>query len=199
MYTYLPYAVVNEEQGLFLWDLLAWRMYTGDVNFMKDAQVIDDPYDYGHGPGGGNTFYRMAVNVSRLFIVDVNNPALVSESDATIPVLFDSPSDAGFVKMSHLPLGGNVLFLDGHVEFRKYNSSSFGMTDYRRFAFAELPYTADFIEFLRANVYDNRPLVNIPPWCGNRAPETPFEPRYRYYPNDPMYQGLTWTDITPPI
>ena len=43
MYTYLPYAVVNEEQGLFLWDVLAWRMYIGNVNFMKDAQVIDDP------------------------------------------------------------------------------------------------------------------------------------------------------------
>lgn len=199
MYTYFPYAIVNEEQGLFLWDLLAWRMYIGDVSFMKDAQVIDDPTDYGHGPGGGNTFYRTAVNVSRLFILNINDPATGAESDATIPVVFDSPSDAGFVKVSHLPIGGNVLYLDGHVEFQKYNPTSFGMTDYQRFAFADLPFTTDFIEFLRANVYDNLPLMNVPPWCGNRAPETLFEPRYRYYPNDPMYEGLVFSDTVPPI
>jgi prepilin-type N-terminal cleavage/methylation domain-containing protein/prepilin-type processing-associated H-X9-DG protein len=200
MYTYFPYAIVTEEQGLFLWDLLAYDMFIGDVNFMKDAQVIDDPTDFGHGPGGGNTFYRLSVNVSRLFIRDINDPSTAAEADSTIPVLFDSPSDAGFIKISHLPIGGNVLYLDGHVEFQKYTSSSFGMTEYQRFTFAKLPFTADFIEFLRANVYDNYPLLNVPPWCGNRAPETPFEPRYRYYPNDPMYQDLVFSDDNvPPI
>jgi len=198
MYTYLPYAIVTDEQGLFLWDLLSWRMYIGDVDFMDDVQVIDDPTDYGHAPGGKNTFFPLSYNVSRMFIRDINNPAADAESDSTIPVLFDSLSEWGQISLSHYPRGGNVLYLDGHVEFEKYTPTTFGMDTYRRFSFAQLPYTTDFIEFLRANVYDNIALINVPPWCGNRSPNTPFEPRYRYYPNDPMYENLVF-DYTPPI
>lgn len=198
MYTYLPYAIVTEEQGLFLWDLLSWRMYVGDVGFMDDPQTLDDPTDYGHAPGGRNTFYPLSYNVSRLFIRDVNDPAADAESDSTIPILFDSLSEWGVISLSHYPRGGNVLYLDGHAEFQKYTPTTFGMDVYRRFSFAKLPYTTDFIEFLRANVYDNLPLLNVPPWCGNRSPETPFEPRYRYYPNDPMYADLVF-DFAPPV
>ena len=56
-----------------------------------------------------------------------------------------------------------------------------------------IPYTTDFIEVLRANFYDNSHLINVPPWCGNRLPETPYEPRYWYYPNDTLYKDLAFT------
>ena len=59
MYTYFPYAIVTDEQGLFLWDELSRRMYIGDVGFMSEDQVVNDNWlidAYGHAPGGGNTF-----------------------------------------------------------------------------------------------------------------------------------------------
>lgn len=175
MYTYLPYAVVTEEQGLFLVDELSRLMVLGVTDFMnRDVAVAG-----GHGPGGGNTFYRTRVNVGRFFIRDINDPSKTAVSDSQIPVMFDSVSEQGMVVMNHQPLGGNVLFLDGHVEFKKYPD-----------VYTKLPYTANFIEFLRLNVYDNFPLLNVPPWCGNRLPGTVFEPRYWYYPNDPYYTGL---------
>jgi len=206
MYTYLPYAIVTERQGLYLWDQLAWRMYNGEVDFMKDNQILEDwtasttlsgtqtttdSDVYGPAPGGGTTYYRLAVNVGRLFISDINNPGNDVESDSTIPVLFDSTSDRGIIKMNHLPLGGNILFLDGHTEFKKYQQTR-SLTDVSvvYYTMAKVPYTTDFIEFLRANVYDNQPLINIPPWCANRLDGTPFEPRYQYYPNDVLYQNL---------
>jgi prepilin-type N-terminal cleavage/methylation domain-containing protein/prepilin-type processing-associated H-X9-DG protein len=196
MYTYLPYALVTEEQGLFLWDELSRRMYIGDAGFMGDDQVVNNDWNvdaYGRAPGGGNTFYRLSINVGRLFVRDINNPTDGVQSDSDIPVLFDAASDAGFIKLNHMPRGGNVLYLDGHVAYARYNPTvgSPGSPGYR-FSFSRLPYTPDFMEFLRANVYDNMPLINVPPWCGNRLPGTPFEPRYWYYPNDNMYRGMTF-------
>lgn len=197
MYTYFPYAIVSEEQGLFLWNELYMRMYNGEVDFMKADQAVDDtwPVDsYGRAPGGGDIFYRTAINVSRLFIRDINNPTDGAKSDSEIPVVFDSVADNGMLKLNHQPGGGNILFLDGHAAFQSYrpNRSNSAGSDWR-YSFATLPYTTDFLEFLRANVYDNLPLINVPPWCGNRLPGSSFEPRYWYYPHDSMYSGLIFT------
>lgn len=194
MYVYFPYAIVNEEQGKFLWNELSRRMFIGETDFMSTDLVVNDdwpPEAYGSAPGGGNIYFRTAINVGRLFIRDVNNPTFGAVSDADIPVMFDAASDNGMLKMNHMPRGGNVLYLDGHVSFDKYDATaSMGGSALYQFSFLKLPYTADFLEFLRASVYDNMPLLNVPPWCGNRLPGTVFEPRYLYYPHDSMYQGL---------
>jgi prepilin-type N-terminal cleavage/methylation domain-containing protein/prepilin-type processing-associated H-X9-DG protein len=199
LYTYFPYAIVTEEQGMFLWDELSRRMYVGMTDFMKDDLVVDNTWvvdAYGHAPGGGDTFYQQAINVGRFFIRDINNPTIGVVSDAEIPVLFDSVSERGIVKLNHLPLGGNILFLDGHVGFSRYTQTALAANTQDPLYWlspVRLPYTTDFIEFLRANVYDNTTLMNVPPWCGNRLPGTQFEPRYKYYPNDSMYQGMFYT------
>ncbi len=177
MYTYFPYALVTEENGLFLWEELDLRMWMGDADFMSRALIVAG----GHGPGGSDTYYRTRIGISRLFIRDINNPARGSFADSHVPVLFDSTAQDGRSLMNHYPLGGNVLYLDGHVVFERYPNN-----EYR------LPYTQLFVEFMRANTYDNTTLMHIPPWCGNRHPTTPFEPRYDYYPDDPRYIDLNF-------
>lgn len=178
MYTYMPYAIVDEEQGLFLWNEISRRMYNGDVDFMKDNLIVAG----GHAPGGSDIFYRTASGIGRVFIRDINSPGRDYQSDSTIPVLFDSFTRYGKPSLNHdVPWGGNVLFLDGHVEFKRYPDKDF-----------RLPYTKDFVDFARANVYDDYALLNIPPWCGNRLPGTVFEPRYRYYPHDKYYDPIRW-------
>lgn len=193
MYTYFPYAITTTEHGIFLWDRLSRLMYDGVVNFMHENQVVDEYWTvpgYGHAPGGGNTFFRSAIGIGRMFIRDINNPGNDAMPDSKLPVLFDSVASLGRVQFAHFPLGGNVLFLDGHVEFRKYQQVTTPRDTWFRYDFNALPYTTDFIDFLRANPYDNSPLLNIPPWCGNRLTGTRFEPRYWYYPNDPLYRDL---------
>ena len=174
MYTYFPYALVTEENGLFLWEELDLRMWMGDIGFMDGALTVAG----GHGPGGGDIYFRTRIGISRLFIRDINNPARGVFADTDVPVLFDSTAQDGRTLMNHYPLGGNVLYLDGHVEFERYPQQ------YR------VPYTPTFVEFMRANTYDNTTLMHIPPWCGNRHPSTPFEPRYDYYPDDSIYADL---------
>jgi len=185
MYTYLPYAVFTEEQAVFLWDELSLRMSLGETDFMRDPlRLLREDFYYndnyvGHAPGGGDTYYRTRVGVSRVFIRDINDAAATAQSDSRIPVLFDTPVDDRRVVPAHFPAGGNVLFLDGHVEFKRYPDE-----------LLRAPYSWDFVEFMRANVYDNFPLINVPPWCGNRLPWTSFKPRYDFYPNDTRYDGL---------
>lgn len=196
MYTYLPYAVSTEEEALYLWDELCRRMYIGDVDFMKEDLTI--PWDYddygrpiGHAPGGGTVYFRTKIGAGRFFIRDINNPEQHAYADSMLPVLYDSTTYFGRKVLNHYPLGGNVLYLDGHVEFQKYQQDTEQIP--RRFSFTKLPYTTTFIDFQQANVYDNSVLMNIPPWCGNRDPGVAFEPRYWYYPRDTMYADLYFT------
>ncbi|MCP4640316.1 MAG: type II secretion system protein [bacterium] len=175
MYTYFPFAAVTEEHGVFMWDELCRRMSLGDVNFMSEALLT---FEGLHAPGRSDTFPRLRVGVSRAFIRDINDPAASALSDSRVPVLFDSTAQKRRSVLNHT-YGGNILFLDGHVEFRKHPDKLY-----------RLPYTMTFIENMRTNTYDNNPLINVPPWCGNRLPGTPWEPRYDYYPDDARYIDL---------
>lgn len=177
MYTYLPYAVATEAQGIYLFDRLHSLMYAGAVDFMRDNLAAQS----GNAPGGGRQFLRLRAGVERFFITNINNPAASAKSESRIPVMFDSTSFNGRPGSNHLvPLGGNILFMDGHVEFRYLREPQEG----------RLPYAPDFMEWTRLNTYNNEPLLHVPPWCSNRTPGTPYEPRYRYYPNDSEYAGM---------
>jgi len=179
MYTYMPYAVVTEEQGLFFWDEISRLMFNLDVDFMRRNLIVPG----GHAPGESDVYYRLGIGIGKVFISNINDPGIDYEADSGIPVMFDSFATYGVETMNHdVPLGGNVLFLDGHVEFKKYPDTR----DYR------LPYTKDFVRFARANVYDDTALMNVPPWCGNRLPDTEYEPRFWYYPNDERYEEIEW-------
>lgn len=60
--------------------------------------------------------------IERFFITDINNPAGSAEAQSTIFIMHDDTSivPGRLDLMNHVPGGGNVLYLDGHVEFIKY-------------------------------------------------------------------------------
>jgi len=66
-----------------------------------------------------STVYRFREGIERFFITDINNPAASTEAQSEIPVMWDvvmtNPEE-----FSHIPAGGNVLYMDGHVTFEKY-------------------------------------------------------------------------------
>lgn len=177
MYFYVPYTVASEGEMVYLLNELDARMAAGETNFMRDDLPCSVP---GQGTAGRNSFLRVTDGVERMFITDVNNPAASWTSQSQIPVLFDRASHGGRLGFNHAAaLGGNVLYMDGSVAFVRYAEGQ-----------GRIPYTADLVEWMRRNAYNNRTLENIPPWCANRAPGTAFEPRYKYYPSDPRYADL---------
>jgi prepilin-type N-terminal cleavage/methylation domain-containing protein/prepilin-type processing-associated H-X9-DG protein len=75
---------------------------------------------------GDSTVYRLREGIERFFITDINNPAASSMAQSTIPVQWDTcwaTSKWGSQSyFSHVPGGGNVLYMDGHVSFLRYST-----------------------------------------------------------------------------
>jgi len=82
---------------------------------------------------GPDMIYRLREGIERFFITDINNPAGSAKAQSELPTLLDvwgttkklseveddSPAAAVAV-FNHIPGGANVLYLDGHVEFKRY-------------------------------------------------------------------------------
>jgi prepilin-type N-terminal cleavage/methylation domain-containing protein/prepilin-type processing-associated H-X9-DG protein len=91
--------------------------------------------------GRSGSVHRFKEGIERFFITDINNPAAGSTAQSTLPVMWDtsqqfSPGLAALLndpsyapslivnEFNHLPGGSNILFMDGHVEFVWYPSTS---------------------------------------------------------------------------
>ncbi len=98
-YFYLGYAVHSiEELEMFA---EAYR------DHMSKGLAMENDIETPRG-----TLYRLREGVERFFITDWNNPAASAKLQSEILVLIEAPH--------HDPEGGNILCMDGHVEFRRY-------------------------------------------------------------------------------
>ena len=71
------------------------------------------------GNGGTDKLYRLREGVERFMITDINNPGASAMAQSTLPIMLDQvATDA--TEFNHIPGGSNVLFMDGHVEFQRY-------------------------------------------------------------------------------
>ncbi|HNR30726.1 MAG TPA: hypothetical protein PKI11_07535, partial [Candidatus Hydrogenedentes bacterium] len=65
------------------------------------------------------TVYRLREGIERFLITDINNPAATAQAQSTVYIMFDqlatNPS-----AYNHIPGGANILYLDGHVRFQRY-------------------------------------------------------------------------------
>lgn len=88
------------------------------------AQLVDKDIELeashaGFGNGQGNTIYRFREGIERFLITDINNPAASAQAQSVLPVMFDHVAVA-LNLFNHVPGGSNVLYMDGHVEFQRY-------------------------------------------------------------------------------
>ncbi len=75
----------------------------------------------------GNTIARLQQGIERSLITDINNPGASAAAASAIPLMWDHVS-VKTVDFSHAPGGGNVLYLDGHVDFLTYPNMRFPFT-----------------------------------------------------------------------
>ena len=68
-------------------------------------------------------FRRLREGVERFFITDINNPAGSALAQSTVWVLSDG-FGVDVSQSNHIPGGSNILYMDGHVEFKKYPSDT---------------------------------------------------------------------------
>lgn len=78
----------------------------------------------GSGNAATGFHYRLRADIDRFFLSDINHILTGRESGAsTVPVMWDQLSTA-ITQFNHVPAGQNVLYLDGHVEFRRYEGTN---------------------------------------------------------------------------
>ncbi|MBP9002345.1 MAG: DUF1559 domain-containing protein [Candidatus Hydrogenedentes bacterium] len=100
----LSYAL-GQVQGLF-------PPVDRDVN-------VSSALDPAIGNGGGTTVYRLREGIERFLITDINNPSASNMAQSTVFIMCDQLStEPGMY--NHVPGGANVLYMDGHVEFMRY-------------------------------------------------------------------------------
>lgn len=84
----------------------------------------------GTGFGGGEPVMRLREGIERFAITDINNPAASALAQSEMVIMFDtfgnteaSNMTAGSVIFNHIPGGSNVLYMDGHTTFIRYQSA----------------------------------------------------------------------------
>ena len=102
-YYYLGYVVMNEE------DLKTFaKAYKERI--AKGLKFDEDLTD------GDHSVRLLREGVERFIITDINDPAAGAKAQSGIPLLIERPDN-------HEPEGGNVLFMDGHVEYVRYSDN----------------------------------------------------------------------------
>jgi len=90
----------------------------------NDLEVYEKDMAFTHETLGEVTVYRLREGIERYLITDINNPAAASAAQSEIAIMHDmmaaTPVVMDSIVANHIPGGGNVLFLDGHVEFVRY-------------------------------------------------------------------------------
>jgi prepilin-type processing-associated H-X9-DG protein len=110
----------------FLIDLQAIGPYiAGTVTGTYPKADQDCTVPAGLGNAGGSTVYRLKEGIERFLITDINNAGSSNLSQSSVYIMFDmlATNPSAF---NHIPGGSNVLYMDGHVEFMKYENSTTG-------------------------------------------------------------------------
>jgi prepilin-type N-terminal cleavage/methylation domain-containing protein/prepilin-type processing-associated H-X9-DG protein len=87
-----------------------------------DPRVDADVNVSAYGPvgnAGGSTVMRLREGVERFMITDINNPAASALAQSQIWIMHDLLA-TNPTHYNHVPGGANILFMDGHVEFQRY-------------------------------------------------------------------------------
>ncbi len=98
-----------------------WDAAEAEGNFPNwDFSSFDQDINYTREDDTPMTAYRLKEGVERFMITDIDNPARSAEAQSNIAVMWDKYKSYDFVEVNHIPAGGNVLYMDGHVTFLRY-------------------------------------------------------------------------------
>jgi prepilin-type N-terminal cleavage/methylation domain-containing protein/prepilin-type processing-associated H-X9-DG protein len=90
-----------------------------DIFVNQPVEALDADWTFVDDNGEERNVMRLKEGIERFFIEDINNPSKTTVSQSQLAVMFDKVS-TNVVEFNHVPGGGNVLYMDGHVEFVKF-------------------------------------------------------------------------------
>jgi len=106
----------------FILKLLEFGVFTASpASYSEGFSIMDgDVSDMtSEGNAGGTSLYRLKEGIERFLITDINNPAASARAQSNIVIMFDAVATEAS-HYNHIPGGSNVLYMDGHVGFMRY-------------------------------------------------------------------------------
>ncbi len=114
------------------------HMQEGPQNKLADLELPAPPADY----DGSSTIYRLRDGIERFLITNINDPASSAEAASEVAVMWDAMCGGNKEHFSHWPSGGNVLYMDGHVEWQALGFLVKTVDGEKVFNDAQFPYGA---------------------------------------------------------
>jgi prepilin-type N-terminal cleavage/methylation domain-containing protein/prepilin-type processing-associated H-X9-DG protein len=130
-YVYVAYMMTTDAEMLAGFATYTWMnefalpITDPDANSWRGGNIDLSSFGFsGMGNAGGNTLNKLSAGVDRFLITDINTIFTGEETGASVvPVMWDQISTL-ITEFSHVPAGQNILYLDGHVEFVRYDLNS---------------------------------------------------------------------------
>jgi prepilin-type N-terminal cleavage/methylation domain-containing protein/prepilin-type processing-associated H-X9-DG protein len=129
-YVYVGYLMTTDSEMLaglatYTWADTVLPISDANMNGWRDGSTNLASFGFaGSGNAGGSTLNRLSAGVDRFLITDINTIFTGDEVGASVvPVVWDQISTL-ISEFSHVPAGQNVLYLDGHVDFHRYDINS---------------------------------------------------------------------------
>jgi prepilin-type N-terminal cleavage/methylation domain-containing protein/prepilin-type processing-associated H-X9-DG protein len=95
------------------------------VDAINAASEQDCDVGTPNGNAGGSKVFRLREGVERFMITDINNAGGSARAQSTVFVSWDRLG-IRVADYNHVPGGSNMLYMDGHVEFVKYDQNGPG-------------------------------------------------------------------------
>lgn len=92
--------------------------------FDPGGQGLNDPVEFLDETDQLVAMLPLSQGIERFLITDINNPGRSFIGPTEIPVVFDRVSFAPLLR-NHKKVAGNILFLDGHVEWVRHPSAKY--------------------------------------------------------------------------
>jgi prepilin-type processing-associated H-X9-DG protein len=129
-YVYVGYMMMSDGEMLAGFASYTWMDETLPIsdtatNSWRDAGTNLSSFGFtGSGNASGSILNRLSAGVDRFLITDINTIFTGDEvGSSVVPVMWDQIS-TNISEFSHVPAGQNVLYLDGHVDFHRYDLTS---------------------------------------------------------------------------
>ncbi len=125
-------ADIVSRGGPSQWPILAWWENRGAVDLPGSHPASPRVYGWRDSDGAPlpDSYKRLKEGIERFMITDINNPSGAATAQSSVPVMWDAwasnnnlhaASDtSATARFNHIPGGSNVMYMDGHVEFVKY-------------------------------------------------------------------------------
>jgi prepilin-type N-terminal cleavage/methylation domain-containing protein/prepilin-type processing-associated H-X9-DG protein len=129
-YVYVGWMIMDDNNMLgglssYTWASTVLPISDSTKNAWRDRNNNIASYGWsGYGNASGDIINRLTQGVDRFLITDINTIFTGEETGASIiPIMWDQIS-TNISEFSHVPAGQNCLYLDGHVEFHRYDVNS---------------------------------------------------------------------------